>query len=77
MQEAVQPVQTITTGLQSSMCSSTKPTERKGEVEQEKGETETGDKDLDGLEERPGTGGEPNSTHTGQWEKLHFVYWEG
>jgi len=76
MQEGVSAVQTITTGLQSSMCSSTKPTEREGEMEQEKGETERGDKDLDGLEERPGTGSEPNSTHTGQWEKLHFVYWE-
>ena len=76
MQEAVQPVQTITTGLQSTMCSSTKPTEREGEMEQKKGEAETGDKDLDGLEEGFRTGGEPNSTHTGQWEKLHFVYWQ-
>ena len=77
MQKGVQPVQTFTTGLQSTMCSSTKPTEREREMEQEKGEAEGGDKNADGLEEGPGTGGEWNSTHTGQWEKLHFVYREG
>lgn len=76
MQEGVSAVQTITTGLQSTMCSSTKPTEREREMEQEKGEAEGGDKDADGLEEGFRTGSEWNSTHTGQWEKLHFVYWQ-
>jgi len=77
MQEGIPTVQTFTAGLLSSMCSNTKPTEREREMEKEKGENEGGAEDPDRLEERPGKGGEWNSTHTGQWEKLHFVYWEG
>jgi len=77
MQKAIPTVQTASAGMQPSMCGGNEQKERGGKVEKEKGETEGGAEDPDRLEERPGKGGEWNSSHTGQWEKLHFVYWEG
>ena len=75
MQKAFQSNQTTTTGVQLPVRYSVKPKEGKGTMEETEKGTEGGSQVADRLEERIGKGDQQNSTHTGSWADLRFLYW--
>lgn len=72
-------IKTASTSMQPRLCvqeGEGGPREEGIEGVEDKKEGSKGEvKDVDRLEERPGTGNQWNSTHTGQGHDLHFLYW--